>query len=643
MQVCINKNLKKILLIIGILIGFSVTTAYASDCDSTLYENEFKCQSEFVYSYCTLSEKLFRKNAKYNLYESAYCNTARDSDKEIYKAITAQFKAEDPKWDEDSIKFVLTKISTESIEDFLKDKYGNKNATNKLPTIIQNEYLKGSFDAKHKIYQRVKQAYERQKVIHQSKESLKQQFENREMWANGSLNDSPFDLVVDLNLIEKILFGSRAEWVDPKDVWKWPKKKEDKPKTPADNAKSTSVTGGQGKIDAKTTTTHKYVCVPDDLAGCGNGVIDGKEECDDGNKKSGDGCNASCEKEKGTSLQCKDNSSVTFKTFSSKKTTSTKGDKSNNINCPPGFKEIKKTITTTEKVTQSVNYPGPYLGGVLKNFPPSNKTKCPPGSTWSEVSLGGESAGRCFPTQLCAEPDEIRKLLYKGLQATMPEMPLMWENVKKTNPTRKNLEAIEVSICVDVKKIKKPESPYPVDESCVNCDILAMNDIMNKMLEKNVVPRENTMQAWGTSNRWGPTFSFNLNVVASRMKNVIFNPKKTVYTEKELTDMRSAQIMQKQTKKVDQSKESIRPSTTGMLSSMGVLSRDVDARDAEKEGYYRSLKNYRIASGPTGDQEVDRELLPLLNALKNSFSFIQGQYRDLATGSTLDEKKQCTF
>jgi len=53
--------------------------------------------------------------------------------------------------------------------------------------------------------------------------------------------------------------------------------------------------------DAANIETKVDVCVADmvgDLA-CGNGVIDGDEQCDDGNTTSGDGCSSSCQNECG--------------------------------------------------------------------------------------------------------------------------------------------------------------------------------------------------------------------------------------------------------------------------------------------------------------------------------------------------------
>ena len=39
-------------------------------------------------------------------------------------------------------------------------------------------------------------------------------------------------------------------------------------------------------------------------ATCGNGIIEGAEECDDGNTASGDGCSSTCETEGGTDISC---------------------------------------------------------------------------------------------------------------------------------------------------------------------------------------------------------------------------------------------------------------------------------------------------------------------------------------------------
>ena len=293
---------KLFLLIIGCTLWLSTQTAYGADCSNTLYDNEFNCIEKSTYDYCSIRAKLLRSKQKYNLYESIYCDTADDNSDDVYEAVATQFKTEDPKWNADLVEFTLLELNQKSIETFLQDTYGKKDATDKLPATVKRAFFDNPTEDKSAIYTRVKNAYDREKIIYQSQESLKQQFENSEIWANGSLTDSPFDLIVDLNLIEKVLFGSRANWVSENDVWNWPEDDDDD--SSSSNSALSSSSGspsGTSTGDKAKSSSDKYVCVPDktiteDKKGagtipknCGNGTIEHPEECDDCNNKSGDG------------------------------------------------------------------------------------------------------------------------------------------------------------------------------------------------------------------------------------------------------------------------------------------------------------------------------------------------------------------
>jgi len=54
-------------------------------------------------------------------------------------------------------------------------------------------------------------------------------------------------------------------------------------------------TGDSGTIETKVDVFVADVITPSASAGCGNGVAEGTEECDDGNNVNGDGCSAICE------------------------------------------------------------------------------------------------------------------------------------------------------------------------------------------------------------------------------------------------------------------------------------------------------------------------------------------------------------
>jgi cysteine-rich repeat protein len=657
---------KLLLLIIGIvsLLG-SVHITHAQgvgsgadidDCTATLYDNEFSCARKSISSYCSLSEKAGRSGPQFNIYENAYCDLTRDTDDDIYAIVADEFKQQDPKMDKDKIKDILT-----------------------------NQLIP--------YYVPVKTAYDREKIMYQAQESLKSQFKKSEIWANGSLSDSPFDLIVDLNLIDISLFGSKAVWND--DVWKWPK---DKDTSTGDNNTGsgngqTSGSGGTGTGAAGTGTTgsgtgqnpspgsggtDQYECVPNDnpisiLTGgsgtsgssnpttvtaptgtippsCGNGKKDAGEECDDGNNKSGDGCSYNCTLEIPTDLSCQDTEAVTFKPFVPKSATGSPAGPTIPtvpttptvppsvpeipIDCPPGSTPTKVTpqspASGQSTVKQSANYPGPFVGGVLKQFPPVDKTQCAPGSTYVEINVAGKTEGTCIQTKLCADFEVVRKKFFG--------------DDYRNDPSKvKEAEAIEATVCVDVKKVNRPQSPYNVNDGCIDCHILAMDDIMNKMLQQNVAPLENNMQSWGTSNRWGPTVSFNINVLMKRgLVKPIVSPQYTNMSVKDKFDLAQNKALQDSVNGIDANNPPENPTVVTNQDASVQMANDQFLKDQATIGQNQFLKNYRMAEDASANQTANN-IIGKLQELDASFAEIQKKYQSLSLGTKFQEKNQCTF
>ncbi len=689
---------KLFLTIIGVVaigIGFNPMITYAFDepdnCELTKYEDTFHCKKEKLHSYCSTAASLnrildasdFFLPSDFNLYEKAYCNPAMDSDDEIFETIVTQFAAEDPSWDEDLVMHVLFDMSTTSIEQYLENVYGDKNATDKLPEIVSYAFFKSNnFTLQNQIYRRVKTAYDREKIIYQSKESLKQQFKHKEIWTNGTLTDSPFDLIVDLNLIEIIMFGSGAQWMD--DVYSFASDSDDggwggegvaeAEEMPVDDVGTQDPASQEDKPvdDAEAEEEPEdYECIPDeeyeDLfgegteddgvsgsdsepgevpEGCGNRTLNTGEECDDGNNEAGDGCSEACRLESGNSLSCRDPDAVTFKQLSSdgdgEDDGSSSGDSDSTgrddnagdipITCPEGSTPVRSDALDREKeVPQSPNYPGPFIGGVLKNFPPSTKPACRQGESEFSVTIGDEVKMKCIPTKLCADPEDFRKFLFG-------------DNYEENATTKKMAEAIEAVICVDFFTYMRPESPYPLNEGCIDCHILAMNDFMEKMLEKNIAPLVNNMVDWGLSSRWGPKFTFDLTtsvqaklkIPEGRYKDKSPGEEAEAYVKQQVQDNR---------KVLDTLDEQEKVGATPIMDKPAIeILQERLRRDAEaEEGIYRALKNYQLVTDAEVDQQFHGEVPSLLIQMLESFKRLQDKYVGLSLATEFHQKEKCSF
>lgn len=641
------------LTLIGLLsfITMMPSVSAATDCDPLVDGGNFRCPAQQLSSFC-----LSGHSSGFNIYGKSYCHLSESSDEETFKALEEQFKVEDSKYTADQLKYLLFGMQEQSLRDFLQAKYGNRNDTNKLPDSVKRAFFQtGSYDQQNQIRERIRLAFNQQKIIEQTQKSLKAQFESREIWANGNLNDSPFDLVVDLNLIEQILFGQKAKWLTQNDVWKWPPNESQKEELNDPENKKNPAVPGQKPSNKKPNLpkAEEYECQPPQKEDekrpgntpplCGNGQKEDHEACDDGNLKSGDGCSNTCETEPGADLMCRDIEAVNFKTFNLQNQMNGQGQTVSDqnqtppISCPKGTVPVKK-INRTNQVPQPSNYGGPFVGGVLRNFPESNKPKCPVGSTWAEVSIAGRTFGQCFTDQFCfVDFNDARSFLYDRFKNNLPKeegkpMPDKWQDVPEDHPANAVLGAIEARICVNIRKVNRPPSPYKPTDGCIDCHIQAMNDVMKKLLSKNVTPQQTPMQAFGMTNRWGPSLSFNFNVLTQGLKNAVFQPKYSGIETKKLADQAILGY---------QNNQPVKAGLQGSQSVDTLLSQAVDQQNKQKETYYQNLKQYHFTGDGNADREVQGPLNNLLLDLNQSFERIQSQYQQITTSVEFAKKNQC--
>lgn len=620
-----------------------------------------------------------------NHYMEIYCGIRLDGneavDKKIVEILSKQFSM-----DKDVIKEILANTICETVQ-----KDPNKLKVTDVVQAACSSLTQTSDQAltSWTVFSDIRNAYQKEKLIRQSEASLEFKFKNSEQYWDGEIgtvSGAPFDLIVDLNLIDIVLFGSQAQWMNdvfsfptkeesapeglPKSDSGAPKSDEQKPKLP-----STPDKGDPGiKLNVGKTPALPPGCVlleseprnrrPADNQGgspgpapssfCGNGVVDVllAEQCDDGNIFSGDGCDQNCKKEitepgtapdstsNGTDKQCIDPDSIVFKRpedvglgkkDSSDQNTGASGNASGQAECPPGSvakpsTDFTGTESQSQEIPQSQEYPGPYIGGTMKQFPDSQRPECGPGQSAVEITVAGKKETmknddgnvRCVPTALCKDFNDARDFLFgKG-----------WQDDEEKSKVAMSIEAL---FCVNVTKANRPLSPYNMNDGCIDCHIMAMTDAVEKALQTNVSPLENTMSAFSISNKFGPKFSFNL--IATIKSKLKFKPSAT--SQNAIKQAEKATKFEPNKCATDQS---VQNQTT---SPLGQLEQEANCKEGERLSAIENNRIFKTAGEAISDQELGGRINPLIIQMRDSFANIESKFEGMVTSTNFNEKEQC--
>ena len=301
----------------------------------------------------------------------------------------------------------------------------------------------------------------------------------------------------------------------------------------------------------------------------------------------------------------------------------------------------KKGEDGNKEVAQLDEYPGPSIGGTLKQFPESARPVCGPGKSpveitiagKKEVALDGNGDPRCLPTEFCSDPDVARSFF----AATSFPFPVggvaaaEWKQLPENNPIRQYLESIEAMACVNVIKENRPTSYYNPNEGCVDCHIRAMVDALEKALDTNVTPLANPTKAFGLSSRFGPNMSFNL--ITTLKPKLKFTETNTA--AKAIDEANKA--IEKAKQEANKPKPAIedpRPNTSQVETEAAL---DKETQDKIKA----SLESYNLSGGAISDTELTTRVGSMLTQMQGSFDSMQSKYVEIVNSTALNDTPQC--
>ncbi|MBU0727648.1 hypothetical protein KKA95_03100 [Patescibacteria group bacterium] len=620
--------------------------------------------------------------ATWNTYQSVYCDLAWDGnqkpDEEIMDAIAIQLGFDEINNGGELVRIIvsgeldLADVIPETTEEETCNRIGinkfmndNNVKLDELPIDIKNAC--SATDSRSeasewgRVINSVRSAYDKERVLYHTKKSMEYEFQSSEKYWDNSLMNSPFDLMLDLNLIEIVLFGSQAQWMN--DVFMFPVEEDEggggegegEGEEPDVETQDLASPGGdEAETEGVTATTTETEgsepdCVPaddpdadlGDTPGneanpeCGNGELDVLlgEQCDDGNNVSGDGCSQYCMKEAtGADDVCMDPDAVTFQSPSNSQSGSQSDNQSDNQSddqsngCPPGTFPTQDTSITgpgldeQPEYPQSNDYPGPHTGGTFKDYPPSTAPACPPGYSEVVIQYGNKEERNCVPTEFCASFDDIREHLFG-------------EDWQEDEAKSSVATAIEALFCVTVTTANRPTTPYAMNDGCIDCHVIGMVDALDKALETNVSPLENTTGSFGISSRWGPKFSFNLVTALKSKFKVVLPPDNQKTAMQKADEARAASLAEN---------GMVEPTISTGESGVEELARKQEQEQTSSATVLNDLKNYRVSNVAISDQSFSSRVLPLFQQMLKSFERIESKLMGIAE-IAINQKDTCQF
>ncbi len=554
-----------------------------------------------------------------SLYKSFYCDLRMNGNREAETQVTGVV-AHQLGYDSAMLEWMVAQGDKLSCPGILAYAADSGLPAQKLPEDVQKACgASNALVGLDALRTRLQNAYRKERTIHLNRTRLELSFKASEHYWDGKLDplsQAPFDLMVDLNLIDRVLFGSRATWIN--DVFAFPEKSKDSQEgsgqsgsadpasdapSGADEESSSDASSDSGDPGLALGGVHPdcITAPPQSPALCGNGILDvlAGEACDDGNRAAGDGCSDFCLAEPaGGNAQCRDPEAVTLRPFAQLPS----GPGSNPL-CPPGSVLPAPQLPLSDESAEPLaedELPDPFVGGRLKPLPLGVRPACPAGQSEVAVSLAGkQKRSACIPTEFCGNFNEIRELLF-GKE---------WENGEQSSVA----ESIESAACVEFIQENRPATPYQPNDFCIDCHFRGMADSLEKALASNVSPLQNTTSAFGISNRWGPSFSFDLNVAVRNVPRLKADSK----------SRRPQSTVQEQ---IDQSDRKAKQGDSALETTESApqrLSRDLGNVEKRLESVAQGIASYQEASSSAVDIAFAERVIPLVEDLQQQFSSIQ--------------------